>query len=419
MGSSGSHWGADLLAGPATKAMIAMSVRIHTMIAALFLPLMLQVGPAAIDSVATAAPLSDRVKIGAYVHLDGRPYQDPVAPEDLRQFEDRVGRVQIVHYFFSWGRPFREAINSNVDGRDLMLSMKPDGDLVAQIVAGRQDRYIDAFAADARAYGRPVYLRFGHEMNGQWMSYSAGQQGGPSAEAFKTAWRHLVDRFRARGAANVRFVWSPNEADFPDRAGNRMEDYWPGDAYVDIAGFDGYNWTNQQPQRGDGADRTFEQVVEGPYQRISRITGKEIWLCEFGTVEPSKGAWIRSMFASTRFPRLTGLIYFSENDRRDVQRDWRLDSSDDAATAWREATAHRKAPTDQVVSLPVVSAPSPFSPEIVRGIQSLLRARGHEVNVDGVFGSATETAVREFQREKGMTVTGQVDQGTWTRLVYG
>lgn len=313
----------------------------RTLIAAVVLVAVAAVVFAA-DGGEAARPLAVRVTLGAYVHLDGQPYRDPVATEDLRSLEQRIGKLDLVHYFFRWGQDFHDAITPNLDDHDLMLSLKPDGDLVWKIKDGAQDAYIDRFAAAARAYQRPVYLRFGHEMNGQWMSYSAGHGGGPSAADFCAAWRHLVERFRGQGASNVKFVWSPNESDIPDRPGNHMEDYWPGTDYVDIVGFDGYNWTNAAPYRGDNEDRSFEQVVQGPYQRISRITtDKEIWLCEFGTVEPGKAAWIRDMFASTQFPRLTGLIYFSENDQRDVQRDWRLDSSPEAAQAWRDAVSAR------------------------------------------------------------------------------
>lgn len=36
--------------------------------------------------------------------------------------------------------------------------------------------------------------------------------------------------------------------------------------------------------------------------------------------------------------------------------------------------------------------------------------------VDGVFGAATERAVRQFQQDQGLTVDGAVGQATWTRL---
>jgi mannan endo-1,4-beta-mannosidase len=373
-------------------------------------------------------PLVDRVKVGAYVHLQGQPYRDPVARQDLETLESEIGKLDLVHYFFTWGRAFDEALTSNVDGRDLMLSMKPEGDLVQRIAGGEQDGYIDRFAEQARGYGKPVYLRFGHEMNGEWMTYSAAHPDGPSADQFVAAWRHLVDRFRAQGAANVRFVWSPNEKDFPDRAGNRMEDYWPGEPYVDVAGFDGYNWTDREPVRGDGSNRSFEEVVAAPYHRIAQLTSKEIWLCEFGTVDPGKGRWFRDMFSSRKFPRLTGVVYFSEDDQRDVQRDWRIDSSADALAGWREGMAARRASSvaitppprdDPVVRLPKVSKRSPTSPKVVRGAQVLLGLRGFPVRKTGTYDRSTKQAVLGFQRKQRIPRTGVIDQNTWHRLLHG
>ena len=153
-------------------------------------------------------PLVDRVKVGAYLHLEGRPYRDPVAPADLASMEERIGKLDIVHYFFDWGRSFGDAVTSNLDGRDLMLSIQPVGDLVWQIKDGAQDAYIDRFAASARDYHRPVYLRFAHEMNGEWMSYSAGSAGGPNAADFP---RRLAASGRSfprarRGQREVRLV---------------------------------------------------------------------------------------------------------------------------------------------------------------------------------------------------------------------
>jgi peptidoglycan hydrolase-like protein with peptidoglycan-binding domain len=53
----------------------------------------------------------------------------------------------------------------------------------------------------------------------------------------------------------------------------------------------------------------------------------------------------------------------------------------------------------------------------VRTLQYLLRARGHTVVVDGVFGPDTEAAVRAFQQEKHLAVDGVVGPLTWAALV--
>jgi peptidoglycan hydrolase-like protein with peptidoglycan-binding domain len=50
-------------------------------------------------------------------------------------------------------------------------------------------------------------------------------------------------------------------------------------------------------------------------------------------------------------------------------------------------------------------------------LQYLLRARGHAVTVDGIFGPRTDAAVRSFQQEKGLTVDGVVGPNTWSKLI--
>lgn len=53
----------------------------------------------------------------------------------------------------------------------------------------------------------------------------------------------------------------------------------------------------------------------------------------------------------------------------------------------------------------------------VRTLQWLLRARGHSVAVDGIFGPLTDAAVRAFQRQKGLVVDGIVGPYTWAALI--
>lgn len=57
------------------------------------------------------------------------------------------------------------------------------------------------------------------------------------------------------------------------------------------------------------------------------------------------------------------------------------------------------------------------SGERVRTVQYLLRARGASLSVDGLFGSATEQAVRQFQSARGLSVDGIVGTQTWEALI--
>jgi len=53
----------------------------------------------------------------------------------------------------------------------------------------------------------------------------------------------------------------------------------------------------------------------------------------------------------------------------------------------------------------------------VKTLQYLLRARGHTVTVDGIFGPKTDAAVRDFQKSKGLAVDGVVGPYTWQALI--
>lgn len=59
----------------------------------------------------------------------------------------------------------------------------------------------------------------------------------------------------------------------------------------------------------------------------------------------------------------------------------------------------------------------------VRALQSLLRARGYQVALDGQLGLQTERAVRRFQNQRnllqGVIEPGTVERFTWCELVGG
>ena len=101
------------------------------------------------------------------------------------------------------------------------------------IVAGRFDPYIRAWANTLAAYGRPVRLRFAQEMNGGWYPWSERSNGNRPHE-FVRAWRHIHDIFRAAGATNVEWVWSP-------AAITMHASQYPGDAYVDLVSLSCFN----------------------------------------------------------------------------------------------------------------------------------------------------------------------------------
>src|SRR3954469_3215192 len=58
-----------------------------------------------------------------------------------------------------------------------------------------------------------------------------------------------------------------------------------------------------------------------------------------------------------------------------------------------------------------------FNGHPIKTLQYLLRARGHNVAVDGVSGPNTEAAVKAFQASRGLAANGIVGPTTWVALV--
>ena len=73
-------------------------------------------------------------------------------------------------------------------------------------------------------------------MNGNWNSW--GTRPGNSSADYVAMWRHVVSIFRAAGASNVRWVWSPNIYASRSTTTRPFAAYYPGNAWVDDVGLD-------------------------------------------------------------------------------------------------------------------------------------------------------------------------------------
>ena len=78
------------------------------------------------------------------------------------------------------------------------------GDYLNKIIRGEYDKFFHAWVKDAAAYNRPIGLRFGFEMNGNWFGW------GKNPEAFKKAWIHVHKIFAAEKATKVIWIFAPN-----------------------------------------------------------------------------------------------------------------------------------------------------------------------------------------------------------------
>lgn len=180
-----------------------------------------------------------------------------------------------------------------------------------QISGGAHDSYIRGWARSAAQINGTIYLRFAHEMNGNWYPWAAGVNGNNAGD-YVNAWNHVVDIFRAEGADNVQWVWSPNK-DYP--GATDLRSLFPGDSRVDWLAIDGYNFgTAKAGQQW----RSFNDTFKGTYDIITSFSERPVMIGETGSTEVGgdKAAWIRDGMSpanlAQHFPRLHAIIYFNQ-----------------------------------------------------------------------------------------------------------
>jgi beta-mannanase len=181
------------------------------------------------------------------------------------------------------------------------------GGNTTEIANGSQDAAIKQFAQSIKAInttGR-IFFRYGFEMDGAFNSSWV-----VSAQDFIAAWRHVRALFTQEGVTNVVWIWNATEFGF--RSG-RAAAYYPGDAYVDVIGADGYNWSHCLA--GD-KDLPFETMFQPMYD-FAQAHGKRAMACEYGveTLNPNAGtefSQVPAVVAS--WTDLFALVYFDETD---------------------------------------------------------------------------------------------------------
>jgi beta-mannanase/cellulose synthase/poly-beta-1,6-N-acetylglucosamine synthase-like glycosyltransferase len=187
------------------------------------------------------------------------------------------------------------------------------------IIAGTRDAEIQRLAQVAAAYKPQVILvRWGHEMELSGLyPWSAN-----SPRHYIDAYRHVVGIFRANGADNVRFVWSP--------AGSEgLEAFYPGDDVVDYVGL-----TVLADAEWDAGwalpPQSFAELLRPRYDRVAGY-GKPIYVAELGVSgdDGRKAKWMADAArAASEFDLLRGIVYFNdknpERTNMGMRPDWRL-----------------------------------------------------------------------------------------------
>lgn len=146
--------------------------------------------------------------------------------------------------------------NSDLNIGVLLADVEAKTGRLAAISNGTYDDQIDRLITFCKSRtNQTIYLRPGYEFDLVW---NIGYQ---DTNAFKNAFRYIVSRFKAQSVNNVKFVWQaaaspfnyvdylasqdprPEFTEFKKLFGTRvlhdpweLEDWYPGDAYVDIVG---------------------------------------------------------------------------------------------------------------------------------------------------------------------------------------
>lgn len=190
---------------------------------------------------------------------------------------------------------------------------------LARIASGAFDSYISSWARQIRGYGKPVILRFAHEMNGNWYPWSEQVNGNRPGD-YVAAWRHVHAVFDKNKVTNVTWLWSPN---VPYAGSTDLGELYPGDASVDEVALDGYNWSTLQT---GSTWQSFDQVFDPGLAAVESLTTRPVSIGEVGCPEVGgdKPAWITDMFStlSTRTD-IRGFVWFDYTK----ETDWRIDSS--------------------------------------------------------------------------------------------
>jgi peptidoglycan hydrolase-like protein with peptidoglycan-binding domain len=106
---------------------------------------------------------------------------------------------------------------------------------------------------------------------------------------------------------------------------------------------------------------------------------------------------------------------------RNFQRDKGLNATgqldEETAAALDAAARHEEARRDDEEGGAAARAPEDVRPATVRRAQSTLDRLGYPVrHIDGQMGEETRTAIRNFQRDRGLNATGELDEDTLSKL---
>jgi len=161
-------------------------------------------------------------------------------------------------------------------------------------------------------------------MNGNW--YPWGTTATDPVD-YVRAWRRIHDIFLEVGAANVIWVWSPNNINPVPQV--PLKPFYPGDSYIDWIGVVGY-YT-------DSGASTFPTLFGPTMAVVRKFTHKPILVVETASQPgPRKRQDVADLFAGVAAsPDVIGFIWFDYVKRAD----WRIGNDPSALAEFKRRAA--------------------------------------------------------------------------------
>lgn len=244
-------------------------------------------------------------------------------------------KAQIIQTFMNTSQTFNQ-ISSVVDyvysqGALNLITIEPIGYTTADINKGKLDNYFKTLAQSMKSWnhGQEMWVRFMHEMNGNWYSWSIGDSRVNTNQSYINAYQRVVNIFRSAGATNIKWVYSVNSENIGK--GSTFTGSYPGDNYIDYVAADGYNWGNTKAY---SQWKSFRQVFDQSYAELSKIN-KPFLITEWASTENGgdKAVWIKDAFTQIKggaYGKLKATVWFNENK----ETDWRIWSSTSSLNAY-------------------------------------------------------------------------------------
>src|SRR5215211_290225 len=113
------------------------------------------------------------------------------------------GRSAYIMWYTDWSTSFQGFGVTNAYSRGsipvITWEMKNRSRTISysDVLGGKWNKYIDTWAAAAKTDGREIFVRFGHEMNGDWYGWGGAANGAnaQASQSFISVWRYVRGRF--------------------------------------------------------------------------------------------------------------------------------------------------------------------------------------------------------------------------------